>query len=177
MFDQAVRGSTAPITLKLRVLCAPLPPHSFGSYQEISLGLQQGMDLLLGTPEWVEGIEGRAFECEVRVRPHRAFGEPEFFGPCVHGSGGVRFLYLEWEGWNGAGWVRFRRMKLSLAGISWQQIRDAAMQGLPLEATVSGVGEDGTPASGSVRLREGWRLPVAGVVPSSRNVPLLYPLG
>lgn len=78
---------------------------------------------------------------------------PDFGGPFVQGKKGERFFYIgigtyagQTEGWS-------RRLKIPLAGITWQLIASAADG---LQARVPGTGKDGTPTCATVRPPEGW---------------------
>lgn len=142
-------------TVRLRVICAPMPPKTFGGRTEIELTMQYREDLRPG----VECEDGSMqFECEVRVKRNPKTGSPNFLGPWVHGPSEARHLYLNWEGAEDQVRVRFGRMKIHLASITWEQI-EAVCQGSGgvLEATVSGVDRKGAPACASVPLLgDGW---------------------
>jgi hypothetical protein len=145
-------------TVRLRVLCTPLPPRAFDRFREIQLGMQYGKEEVRPGREESEGT--LRFECEVRVKKRPDTGRPDFLGPWVHGAPGTRFLYLVWEGEEEGVWQLFRRMKVPLSPITWEQVEAAGggEEGV-LEGTVSGVGADGAPACASVPLADGgWTL-------------------
>lgn len=144
------------VTTRLRVICSPMPPKTCGRMERIELAMQVKQDLQPG----VERPDGSMqFECEVRVKRDPKSGAPNFLGPPVHGPVGGRFLYLNWQGWEGDEQREFRRMKIHLSPIIWEQIEAAANGQAVLEATVSGIGRDGGPACASVSLEgEGWRV-------------------
>jgi Family of unknown function (DUF5990) len=142
-------------TVRLRVICAPMPPKTFGGRTEIELAMQYLKELCPG----VEREDGSMqFECEVRVKGNLKNGNPNFLGPWVHGPSEARHLYLNWLGTEGDERVQFGRMKIHLASITWEQIEAVSQTaGGVLEATVSGVNEKGAPACASVPLLgEGW---------------------
>jgi len=142
-------------TVRLRVICAPMPPKVFWARTEIELAMQYLKELRPG----VEHEDGSMqFECEVRVKRNPKNGNPNFLGPWVHGPAGARHLYLNWQGTEGHVRVQFGRMKIHLASITWEQIEAVSqVSGGVLEATVSGVDRKGAPACASVPLLdEGW---------------------
>jgi hypothetical protein len=139
--------------VRLRVICSPLPAPRCAGYEQVELGIQEGEVSRPGVPEG----DGLRFECEVRVKPGSKSGSPNFLGPFVFGTPEQRFLYLRWERHCAGGWQMFRRMKIHLSSITWEQIEAACRAGGVLEARVSGIGRDGTPACASVPLLgEGW---------------------
>ena len=142
-------------TVRLRMICAPMPPKTVGGRTEIELAMQYLKELCPG----VEREDGSMrFECEVRVKRSPKNGTPNFLGPWVHGPSEARHLYLNWLGTEGDERVQFGRMKIHLAAITWEQIEavSQAMGGV-LEATISGVDRKGAPACASVPLLDdGW---------------------
>ena len=142
-------------TVRLRVICAPMPPKAFGGRTEIELAMQYLKELRPG----VEREDGSMqFECVVRVKRNPKSGNPNFLGPWVHGPAEARHLYLNWQGTEGQERVQFGRMKIHLASITWEQIEAVSqVSGGVLAATVSGVDRKGAPACASVPLRDdGW---------------------
>jgi hypothetical protein len=142
-------------TVRLRVICAPMPPKMFGGRNEIELAIQYLKDLCPG----VECADGSMqFECEVRVKRNPNNGGPNFLGPWVHGPADARHLYLNWLGTEGDERVQFGRIKIHLASITWAQIEAVSQaSGGVLQATVSGVDRKGAPACASVPLLDdGW---------------------
>jgi hypothetical protein len=148
-------SSPDELTIRLRVICSPMPPKAFGRKERIELAQQVKQDLQPGT-ERPDG--SMQFECEARVKRDPKTGAPNFLGPPVHGPVGSRFLYLNWQGWEGDEQQEFRRMKIHLSPITWEQIQAVAgNETAVLEVTVSGIGRDGGPAAASVPLEgEGW---------------------
>jgi len=151
---------------RLRIICVSPPnPEDCGA----AFGLQDNST----TKEWVihpgkKQPNGDVhFECECRVRPNQATGEPNFLGPFVHGGTGDRFLYLSWrpKDWRPGGpevprWVCLRRMKIRLGSITWPQIEQAIRDDGVLEIRVAGTGPSGP--FGAVGLGgEGWTFKTA----------------
>jgi hypothetical protein len=149
--------SSDEVTVRLRVICSPMPPKTFGCMERIELAMQVRQDLQPG----VELPDGSMrFECEARVKGNRNTEAPNFLGPPVHGPVGGRFLYLNWQGWERDERREFSRMKIHLSSITWEQIEAVVgNEGSILEATVSGVGRNGRPAAASVPLEgDGWEV-------------------
>jgi len=144
--------------VQLRVICvAPLRPEQFGAV----FGLQDNST----TQDWVvhpghvQPNGDIHFECECRVRPNQATGEPNFLGSFVHGSLTERFLYLSWRPTNWRpgqpdpacpAWVR--RIKVHLSRITWAQVDQALLPGRVLQAKLPGTGRDNGPSCASVPL-------------------------
>jgi hypothetical protein len=142
-------------TVRLRVICVPMPPRTFGGRTEIELEMQYLEELRPG----VEREDGSMqFECEARVKRNPKTGSPNFLGPWVFGPAEARHLYLNWTGVEDQVRVRFGRIKIHLASITWEQIEAASRgSGEVLEASVSGVDRKGAPAFASVPLLgDGW---------------------
>jgi hypothetical protein len=151
--------------LRLRVVCQrPPQPEQYGA----EFGLQDNSS----AAHWVIHA-GRAFpngdlhfECECRVRPQKTSGGPNFLGPFVQGTPSQRFLYLSWRPrhWRlgqpePAGGTWFRRMKVHLKSITWEQIEEVKKLNGVLEAVIPGTGRDGSPSCGSVPLAGGrWQV-------------------
>lgn len=153
-------GDDQELNLRLRVTCAEMPPDRFHEYDAVQLGIQQKEAIHPGV---LRGDGALCFECPVRARRDPATGLPNFLGPFVHGPRGARFLYLTWTGRRSGEREMFRRMKIHLSGISWEEVTEAAASGVALEARVSGTGRDGGPACASVPLLDGgWS--VAGAL-------------
>jgi hypothetical protein len=142
------------LVVRMRILCTPLPPSTYGAHSDIELGIQQGKEVLPG----VEASPGTMrFDLEARAKRHPETGAPNFLGSYVHGPTGARFLYLNWTGWQGGERNGFGRIKVHLSSITWEQVEEASAPGALLQATVSGVNAKGAPAAASVPLLgEGW---------------------
>jgi Family of unknown function (DUF5990) len=112
-------------TVRLRGICAPMPPKRFGAPTAIELAMQYLEELRLG----VEREDGSMqFECEVRVKWNPKYGHPNSLGPWAHGSAEARHLDLNWEGAEDQVRAQFGRMKIHLAAITWEQIeQDSAI--------------------------------------------------
>ncbi len=92
------------------------------------------------------------YEIAVQARRTPQTNVPRFLGPVVHGTPTTPFLYLSLRRTElgQASWIR--RLKISLAAISWEQIAVAsATPSGCLEASVDGTGSATVPLLGA-----GW---------------------
>lgn len=104
--------------------------------------------------------ESLDFTGELRLKSPRSSTPPVFLGPFTHGPPAGRFLYISWTGEVDGQRRMFRRMKIPLATITWDQIdrlrRDPRSR---LVATVQGTDRRGGPACATVPLDGGgWQL-------------------
>ena len=107
--------------MRLRIVGTDLPGTTFhdagfseNTWERVHVGVQRGKEVVdLVRADADEAV----WEFEVDVRPGRD-GNPDFFGPHVHGRPGKRFLYLSWGSVGDDGsFEMFRRAKLWLAQI------------------------------------------------------------
>lgn len=100
------------------------------------------------------------FECELRLKPAREEVVPTFLGPTVHGPAAQRFIYIDigtYAGQADSEWSR--RLKIPLAGITWEMIdRVVVGPGWTIETRIPGTGKDGGPTCGTVKPFMGWQL-------------------
>ena len=130
-----------------------------GSQERIEAGVQRGDEIEQSQPPLGDFL---VFDGELRlkapVRPGAA--SPVFLGPYTHGPPAGRFLYISWTGEAGGRRQMFRRMKIPLRTISWEQVeqvqRDPRAR---LVATVRGTDRRGGPACATVPLGGGgWQV-------------------
>lgn len=100
------------------------------------------------------------FNFALKVSDSRKDGEPNFLGPYAQGPPTGRFVYIDvgtYAGQKNTQWSR--RMKVPLAGITWEMIRKATSKpGLGLRAKIPGTGRDGGPNCATIRLIDGWEV-------------------
>jgi hypothetical protein len=100
------------------------------------------------------------FRCIVKLQNTRDDGLPNLLGPMTQGPPADRFLYIDigrLAGQNDCRWGR--RMKVPLAGITWELIEQSAADLLSVfEARVPGTGKDGGPSCATVEPPDGWKL-------------------
>jgi hypothetical protein len=123
----------------------------------VNFGLQQGSSDVVD----ISTSDGSSlsFECVVRVRAQKD-GSPNFLGEFTQGPASARFVYVN-SGKRAAQpqscWDR--RAKVPLSGIEWPLIEQAiATPEAVLEASISGLANDGGPCCASVPLLERWEL-------------------
>jgi hypothetical protein len=98
------------------------------------------------------------FEFPIRVKEGKN-GEANFLGPFAQGPASNRFIYLDigtCAGQTNTPWSR--RLKISLAGITWAMIEQASDASVAIETHVPGTGKDGGPTCGTVKPFSGWSL-------------------
>ena len=99
------------------------------------------------------------FKCTVKVKGEREKDLlPKFSGHCVQGPAGKKFIYIDIGTCAGqANTVWSRRLKIPLAGISWEEIDKLITNpSLILETIVPGTGRDGGPNCATVKPFAGW---------------------
>ena len=108
----------------------------------------QAKDELPLDPKYSREGEPLAFDFPVRVGPG-----PKFFGDQVRREGPVRrFVYVrvgQLAGDVSSPWSR--RIKIDIHDIGEDLLEHAARGGGPIETTIMGTGEDGTPTCGTAR--------------------------
>ena len=136
------------------IIQQPLPGVVYGlqkgggnNYETIQSQLAQDADLL--------------FTCLISVKGDgEKYDLPDFGGPFVHGTKGARFIYLDIgktarqlnTSWS-------RRLKIPLAGITWDTVRRIADHpNLELSTKVAGIGKDGGPNCATVKPFDGWSI-------------------
>ena len=106
--------------VELSIECIDLPAHDWGEHSEIRLGIQCGKDVV---QEVKLPIESVVFHAELRVGNEPSQGPPNFLGPYAQGTVDDRFIYLCWGRRLGGAWVGFRRAKLKLTGLTWNNLQ------------------------------------------------------
>jgi len=100
------------------------------------------------------------FDFSLTVVDNRTDGQPNFQGPFAQGPAASRFVYVDvgtYAGQTNTQWSR--RMKVPLAGITWELIRKTVRKpGYKLSAKIPGTGRDGGPNCATVRLVGDWEI-------------------
>jgi hypothetical protein len=134
--------------LTIEVICTDLPGISFAEYQPVYLGIQKGTDVIEAVPGDTKRV---VFKPVFRIGK-QADGSPNFLGPFAQGTPQQRFFYLSWGVMHQDGrFEMFRRAKIHLSHIRWEQIQKAMSQGTPLKVTLKLTGKKGDPLCASVR--------------------------
>jgi hypothetical protein len=115
-------------SVRLRIVYDGTPPNTWDGGPEY-FGLQDTANMLhLGKAE----RDGRiVFDVTLPLKPEKT-ANPVFVGDFAHGGPKERFLYLSWRNTNGA---YAQRLKLPLAGITWDVIEKA--KGKPITGEVA----------------------------------------
>jgi len=142
--------------LTLRIVLAE-PPAG------VDYGLQvgRGADYETAQTRRAEGGDV-SFEFTVGIKDDRP-AAPDFRGPIVQGAKGQRFVYIDigtYAGQTDTPWSR--RLKVPLAGITWDVIERASSTGIVVEARVPGTARDGGPACATVHPVGGWKVAPSG---------------
>jgi hypothetical protein len=99
------------------------------------------------------------FEFIIRIKKDQN-GHVDFSGPIVQGSPGVRFIYIDIgtaAGQLGSEWSR--RLKIPLSGyLHLEDYLTSFPDGISYLATINAIGKDGSPACGTVKEFEGWKI-------------------
>jgi len=116
-------------TLRLRLIYDGRGPLIWSRAPD-AFGIQDKAGRLhLGAP----GANGTTvFELTLQVKPG-ATDAPVLTGEFAHGPPAGRFIYLGWRGAHGA---FAQRLKLPLAGITWNDVREAHDRQQPLVGTL-----------------------------------------
>lgn len=154
--------------LPFRIRMVDLPPPRFGAEGRIEAGLQRGQEIEQSQAPVGESLEF-AGELRLKAPAGGAAAAPIFLGPCTQGPPSARFLYISWTGDQQGRRTMFRRMKLPLKSITWDQIDQVLQQpGAILVATVAGTDRRGGPACATVSLLGGgWQVEHPGAPTAS----------
>ncbi len=138
------------MNVNVRIICISPPTQTEESIQT-RFGMQtKSQDLLSGQPLADGSLQ---FECTLQLRKTAGGEAPDWTGAYVHGKPKQRFLYLSWGYKQDNHWEWIKRIKIPLAGVTWQQIDATNKNGGTLQATV-----DGTQAATVKLLGDGWSI-------------------
>jgi len=139
--------------LQLKVVCTDLPglsypglPDEYSAQKEpVYLGIQKGQEVI----EQVRADRRQVtFKPTFRVATQED-GSPNFLGPYAQGRPADRFFYLSWGIKQKDGeFSMFRRLKIRLTHLTWEQINVSI--------------ESGTPIVARLRLKDGKGEPLCG---------------
>ena len=142
--------------LTIEVICKDLPGRCFkdphnpdcDAREPVYLGIQKGNEVIEAVPGDRKQV---IFRPTFRITK-QADGSPNFLGPFAKGTPQERFFYLSWGVMNSEGkFEMFRRAKIHLNHLSWDQV-DAAVSGnRPLKVSIGMTGKKGDPVCASIR--------------------------
>jgi hypothetical protein len=132
----AIMPSTSEPTLHVRVVCTELPGIRFVDpsssdmpvKEPVHLGVQKGNDVIDTVPA---DAKRAVFDVGFRVA-RQPNGKPNFLGPFAHGTPADRFFYLSWGVGKGDTLKMFRRLKIRLGHLTWDQIDRSIKSKKPL---------------------------------------------
>jgi len=134
--------------LTIEVVCTDLPGIRFAEYDPVYLGIQKAADVVEAVPGDTKRV---VFRPVFRIGK-QADGSPNFLGPFAQGTPQQRFFYLSWGVMHqDRRFEMFRRAKIHLSHLRWEQIQKAMSQGTPLRATLKLTGKKGDPLCASVK--------------------------
>ena len=134
-------------TVQLRLVCVA-PPVGECEGMPTEFGLQDRQQVVHPGRAHADG--SLSFELSVSVTYRAEANAVRFSGPFVHGTPAAPFLYLSLRRASGEPRPWIRRIKVSLAGPTWDQL-DTAPEGSLFTARVSGARSGTVPLVG-----EGW---------------------
>lgn len=102
--------------VEIEVQCFDLPDANWGGHSAIQLGVQRGkvVEQKITLPQ-----ETATFRIQLKVLNDESSERPNFGGEYAQGTPTERFFYLNWM----AGMVGFRRIKVPLKDLTWEQIQ------------------------------------------------------
>lgn len=142
--------------LTIQVVCRNLPGTCFldprnpaaEKREPVYLGIQKGNEVIEAVP---------ADRKQVTFRPtfkiaRQPDGSPNFLGPFAKGTPQERFFYLSWGVMDKKGeFEMFRRAKIHLNHLTWEQVCVALSADRPLKVVINMTGKKGDPVCASIR--------------------------
>lgn len=133
----------------VEVHCHNLPGSRFEKRIAVRLGIQKGKDVVDDVPADTPQV---SFTVPLRVEHSPETGKPNFLGPFAHGTPTERFIYLCCGERQGDEWDGFRRAKVHLKHLTWQQVEAAIQQEQPIVFSFDMTDAKGGPVCGSLNL-------------------------
>lgn len=150
--------------LTIEVVCRDLPGKCFADLQNpmaekrepVYLGIQKGNDVIEAVPADRKQVIFRP-KFKIARQPD---GSPNFLGPFAKGTPQERFFYLSWGVTDKKGhFEMFRRAKIHLNHVTWDQVSAALSDDRPLKVSIRMTGPKGDPICASIRKdRANWEL-------------------
>jgi hypothetical protein len=142
--------------LTIRVLCTDLPGKDFGDAthgegrQSVHVGIQCREDVIDIVPGDAKSAE---FAPVFKVAPLSGDvgGLTNFTGPFAKGTKNQRFFYLSWGELKSIHFQMFRRAKIHLSHLTWEQVEKAAKANKPITVHLSLTDRCGWPLCASVK--------------------------
>jgi len=135
------RAKFLELNLRVVVRCTELPGRRFVDPMDpaapckepVFIGIQKGHYVIDEVPADRRQAE---FVAEFRVGQKKN-GAPNFLGPYAQGPVDDRFFYLSWGVRTESGhFMMFRRLKIRLGHLTWNQIRHSVKSQIPIEVAL-----------------------------------------
>src|SRR4030095_14260435 len=139
--------------ITIEVVCNNLPGIGFEDAPgrgPVHLGIQKCDEVIGPVPA---DREQAIFRPTFRVAK-RPDGSPNFLGDFAKGTPQERFFYLSWGVVIEGHLEMFRRAKVHLNHLTWEQIQRAVSKNKPLKVVIDMTGRKGDPICGSIRPRK-----------------------
>jgi len=145
-----------PTQITLEIQCHNLPGTTFECRTEVRLGIQRAKEVVEDVPGDAPGV---TFSVPLRLSTVEGSDRPNFLGPFAHGTPDDRFVYLSWGERIDGKWYMFRRAKIKLGHIGFEEIDRAMKEQKPLRVSIGMTDEKGGPLCGTVKdERSEWEL-------------------
>ncbi len=138
-----------PHEVIIEIHCHNLSGTRFDQRTAVRLGIQKGKEVIDDVPADTAQV---TFTVPLRVERNPDTSSPNFLGPFAHGTPQERFLYLCWGERNGETWDGFRRAKVHLKHLTWQQVEIALQENQAIEFSFNMTDAKCGPACGSLNL-------------------------
>jgi uncharacterized protein DUF5990 len=139
--------------ITIEVVCRNLPGTCFEDAPgrgPVHLGIQKGDEVIEAVPADRKQV---VFRPSFRIGK-QPDGSPNFLGDFAKGTAQERFFYLSWGVVDKQGhFEMFRRAKIHLNHLTWDQIQSAISSNKPLKVVIDMTGQKGDPICGSIRRR------------------------
>lgn len=135
--------------ISISIHCYHLPGSRFEDRTSVRLGIQKGQAIIDDVPADTPQI---TFIVPLRVDRNTETGKPNFLAPLAHGTPQERFIYLCWGEWQNDKWDGFRRAKVHLKHLTWEQIEVALQNNQAVEFSFDMTDAKGGPVCGSLNL-------------------------
>ena len=137
-----------PTEVLIALRCFNLPGVRFEERTAVRLGVQKDTEIVQDVSADADSV---TFDIPLRVAPNAKSGEPNFLGPYAHGTPEQRFIYLTWGEFKDGNWDMFRRAKIQLGHLTWNDIRKAAASSKSIHAEINMTDKRGGPLCASVK--------------------------
>jgi len=139
--------------ITIEVVCRNLPGTCFEDApggEPVHLGIQKGNEVIEAVPS---DRKQATFRPTFRIG-RQPDGSPNFLGKFAKGTPQERFFYLSWGVVDKQGYFEmFRRAKIHLNHLTWEQVQSAISNNKPLKVVIDMTGQKGDPICGSIRKR------------------------